>query len=272
MRNIQINRDDFYLFNPFHKKDDFRRRIFTFYKKYKLEDYFYEQVYKGLIHINDIDDASWYLYRERWLDDTWMLIDKISSYQEFPEFKDRLLKIISGSKKLKKVHDDLIQLNLEIRKKYPHNNIELINYTDETINDFECEIENIKFKLPRSDIELFMVSDRLENCVDGYYSRIKSKNCVIVYCTDHTGDIIACLEFRNYYGGPTRLVQALGYDNELLDKKVQAIVRKYCKERDIDIDCKYHIPDVEIEKDGYVLNTDTKLNTTDGELHLYEVG
>ncbi|PEB42224.1 hypothetical protein COO06_07890 [Bacillus pseudomycoides] len=264
----QINRDDFYLFNPLHKKVEFRRRIFNFYKKYKLEDYFYEQVYKGLIHTNDVDDASLYLHRERMIDDTWMLIDKVSSYQEFPEFKGKLLKIISGAKKLKKVHDDLIQLNLEIRKKYPHNNIEPINYTDGTIDDFECEIENIKFKIPRSDIELFMVSDRLENCVDGYYSRIKSKYCVIVYCTDHTGEIIACLEFRNYYGSSTRLVQALGYDNELLDGIVQTIVRKYCKERDIDIDCKHHIPDI---KDDEVSNDDSYLIETNEEINLHEV-
>ncbi|PGM80942.1 hypothetical protein CN957_12820 [Bacillus cereus] len=255
----QINRDDFYLFNPIHRKYNYRKRLFNFYKKFKLEDSFYEQIYKRLIKTNDIEKAFYSLDHEHTIKDTWLLIDKISNYQEFPEFKEPLLKILRGKKTIFKVHDDLIQLNLEIRKKYPHNHLEPISYTNGTIDYFECEIENINFKLPRSDIELFMVSDQLKNCVDGYYSSVKSKYCVIVYCTDHRGEILACLEFRGNY-----LLQALGYDNELLDEKVQSIVRKYCKERDINIACKYHIPDVKDEdlsnKDSFIIETNEEVN------------
>ncbi|WP_176543393.1 PcfJ domain-containing protein [Bacillus cereus] len=264
----QINRDDFYLFNPIHRKSDYRKRLFNFYKKFNLEDCFYEQIYTRLIKTNDIEKAFYSLDHEHTIKDTWLLINRISNYQEFPEFKEPLLKILRGKKTIFKVHDDLIHLNLEIRKKYPHNYLEPIIYSNGTIDYFECEIENINFKLPRSDIELFMVSDKLKNCVDGYYSSIKSYNCVIVYCTDHTGEIVACLEFRSHYGSSTRLAQALGYDNELLDEKVQNIVRKYCKERDIEIDCKYHIPDV---KDEDVSNKNSRIIETNEEVNLHEV-
>ncbi|MEH6892650.1 hypothetical protein V7024_23920, partial [Bacillus sp. JJ864] len=226
------------------------------------------QIYKGLIKTNDIEKAFYSLDHEHTIKDTWLLIDKISNYKEFPEFKGKLLKILRGEKTIYRVHDDLIQFNLEIRIKYPHNDLEPINYTEGTINYFECEIENVNFKLPRSDVELFMVSHKLKNCVDGYYLRVKSKYCVIVYCTDHTGEIVACLEFRNHYGISARLVQALGYDNELLDGKVQSIVRKYCKERDIKIDCKYHIPDV---KDEGVLNENSHVMGINEVGNLHEV-
>lgn len=266
--NFQINRDDFYLFNPIHRKYNYRKRLFNFYKKFKLENRFFEQIYKGLIKTNDIEKAFYSLDHEHTIKDTWLLIDKISNYKEFPEFKRELLKILRGEKTIYRVHDDLILLNLEIRKKYPHNDLEPINYTDGTIDYFECEIENVNFQLPRSDVELFMVSHKLKNCVDGYYSSVKSKYCVIVYCTDHTGEIVACLEFRNHYGVSAKLVQALGYDNQLLDEKVQNIVRKYCKERDIEIFCKYHIPDV---KDEDVLNKDSFISKTNEEVNLNEV-
>lgn len=97
-----------------------------------------------------------------------------------------------------------------------------------------------KFFLPETNKDLNYTSDLMHNCVRTYTERIQMQECNVVYMTDDSGKLVACIEVRGNI-----VVQAkLKYNRPVRESaEVNASILEWAKEAKLSIDTR----DIEIE-------------------------
>ena len=111
-----------------------------------------------------------------------------------------------------------------------------VKYTEEELKlqhvYNEDDKERFLFELPKSTDDLYLISDKMHNCVGYLYrNKVLSKQSYIVTLEDkkiHRG--VACIEIReSQENSNLTIVQALGPCNRRIEKEYIPIIQKWMK-------------------------------------------
>lgn len=169
--------------------------------------------------------------------ETDILKDAMSLYvQNFNAIPDPLKKRIIKEGFTDDVHNRLCEALHHSRIRKGEKNFQTVEYTEEELKlqhvYNEDDKERFLFELPKSTDDLYLISDKMHNCV-GYLYRTKvlSKQCYIVTLEDkkiHRG--VACIEIRESpENSNLTIVQALGPCNRRIEKEYIPIIQKWMK-------------------------------------------
>lgn len=71
-----------------------------------------------------------------------------------------------------------------------------------------------KFRLPKNTQEIVELGSQMSNCVSGYATRARDKQCLIMYMCDETHQPLICIELQNRRG-EWEINQLLGHGNQI---------------------------------------------------------
>ena len=101
----------------------------------------------------------------------------------------------------------------------------IIRYKKSELELYEMDIENVSFRLPKSDSEMFDLTIKFNNCVWSYFTDVLNRISIIVYSykDNNPDNVVACIELQD-----NEPVQVLGkYNNEITDEKDNEILDRY---------------------------------------------
>lgn len=115
-------------------------------------------------------------------------------------------------------------------------------YRYESLAFFEdYQEDNYVIKQALDSNTLWDIGDGMNICVGSYEKYCIESETVIAYILDDKKNYVGCLEFQMEYSDfgnkAYMLVQAKGYSNNRLSKKLQNMVLNYCEERNLKVNC-----------------------------------
>ncbi|MGR0121695.1 PcfJ domain-containing protein [Bacillus halotolerans] len=132
-------------------------------------------------------------------------------------------------KSIQTLHDELINI-INLMKFGCENKID---YKGETRRVFESNfLPDYKFELAESDLQIYQVGHKFNNCLGGYVDEAMEQRVFIIFLRNKVTEEI---EYAMEVSPNKVLYQAEGKYNQLPPENVWEIIKKYCDEKGIRI-------------------------------------
>lgn len=145
------------------------------------------------------------------------------------EIKNHYHKLLKEFKSIQTLHDELINI-INLMKFGCENKID---YKGETRKVFESNfLPDYKFELAESDLQIYQVGHKFNNCLGGYVDEAMEQRVFILFLRNKVTEEI---EYAMEVSPNKVLYQAEGKYNQLPPENVWEIIKKYCDEKGIRI-------------------------------------